>query len=820
MPLEEYRKKRDFGSTQEPQGDDEGESKGGLRFAVQHHMARREHYDLRLEWKGVMLSWAVPKGPSFNPKEKRLAIQVEDHPLEYRDFEGTIPKGEYGGGTVMIWDEGFWEPEGDADDALREGALKFSLFGKRLKGNWALIRLEQKKGEDKVSWLLLKEKDEHALDEDGIDRYVESVRTGRTMEEIERGEGAQFAENPFDEAEPQLPKLVKKPPDGDEWLYEVKYDGYRIIAFVERGAARLITRKAQDFTRRFPKIAASLSSMAGPRAMVIDGEVVAADSQGRTDFVALQSYMRDSKGKKLAYMAFDLLALDGEDLRELPLSERKEMLKALLEGAPGNIHFSEHVVGGGKEAFSAACEMCLEGIVGKRAGSAYRGGRSGDWIKVKCDSRQEFVIGGYTVSENRLDGISSLMLGYFEGKKLIFAGRAGSGLSEREMRELLKKFEDLERESCPFDGLPQKKKGEKVVWLQPKFVAEVRFAGWTREGLLRQPSYKGLRLDKEAREVVLEEAVLDEPEDDEGEVNKMEKGEMVLGIKISNPDKVIFRKPLVKKIDIARYYEAVAERMLPYVEKRILSIIRCPKGISSPCFFKKHPTTSRGKGVKPIAVKNSEGKDEEYFYIESAEGLVGEAQMGTVEFHVWGSRAEDVERPDMMVFDLDPDEGMELEKVRQGVRDLKAILDRLSLESFLKTSGGKGYHVVVPFEPSADWESFYALAKQIALVMESGWPDLYTTNSRKEKRKGKIFIDWVRNGRGSTSVAPYSLRARDGAKVSMPIAWEELDLVAPDGIGMGEALERAKGEDPWEGFFKVSQKIGSVKIVPPKGRKR
>lgn len=820
MALEEYRKKRDFTKSGEPQGDAKGKSRSRLRFVVQHHMARRDHYDLRLEWKGVMLSWAVPKGPSFNPMEKRLAIQVEDHPIEYNDFEGTIPKGEYGGGTVMIWDEGFWHPEGNVDEALKKGTLKFSLLGKRLKGSWALIRLEQKKGDDKINWILLKEKDEYALDEDGIERYTESVRTGRTMEEIERGEGAQIASNPFDEAEPQLPKLVKKPPEGGGWLFEVKYDGYRIIAFAERGAVRLITRKGQDFTHRFPEIANSLAAWADSRAMVIDGEVVAADKEGRTDFEALQSYMRNPKGKKLAYMVFDLLALDGEDLRELPLSERKEILKKLLQGAPGNIQFSAHVEGNGKEAFAAACEMGLEGIVGKKAGSPYRGGRSSDWIKVKCDSRQEFVIGGYTVSEKRFEGISSLMLGYFEGNKLVFAGRAGSGLSEKEMKELLKKFEGLARDSCPFDGLPERRKGERVVWLEPKLVAEVRFAGWTREGLLRQPSYKGLRLDKQAREVVLEEAAQDEPPENEGEVKKMEKGAIVMGIKISNPDKVIFEKPLVRKIDVVRYYEAVAKRMMPYVEKRILSIIRCPKGISSPCFFKKHPTTSLTKGVKSIPVKNSEGKDEEYFYIESAEGLVWEAQMGTVEFHVWGSRAENVERPDMMVFDLDPDEGMELERVRQGVRDLKAILDRLQLESFLKTSGGKGYHVVVPFEPAADWETFYALAKQVAQVMESSWPELYTTNIRKEKRKGKIFIDWVRNGRGSTSVAPYSLRAREGAKVSMPISWEELDIVAPDGIGMAEALERFKGEDPWKGFFKVSQKIGALNPVPSKGKRK
>lgn len=802
MPLEKYRQKRDFKKTKEPSGGAEKGS-GRLAFVVQHHLARRDHYDFRLEWGGVLLSWAVPKGPSFNPKEKRLAVHVEDHPLEYRNFEGVIPKGEYGGGPVMIWDEGYWEPQGDAGKALEEGALKFALFGKRLKGRWALIKIKSKKAEDE--WLLLKERDEYALDEDGIEGFAESVRTGRTMSEIERGEGAQLARNPMDEAEAQLAKTASKPIDSDEWLYEVKYDGYRIIAFIEGGSAKLITRKGQDFTRRFREIADALSYWAKNRAMVIDGEVVATDERGRTDFQALQGYMKSPKGKKLVYMAFDLLALDGEDLRELPLTERKGMLERLLKDAPQGVRYSSHVIGKGSQSFAAACRLGLEGIVGKRADSKYLGGRSGDWIKVKCDSRQEFAVGGYTVSEKRDSGISSLLLGYYEGGKFVFAGRAGSGLSQKEMGELEKRFKGLERKDCPFEAVPKKRQDERIIWLEPRLVAEIRFAEWTEEGLLRQASYKGIRLDKDAREVVLEKA----EEIEDGEEKAMDEKGAVMGIKITNPDKVIFEKPLVKKLEVVRYYEAVASRMLPYVEGRVLSIIRCPKGIASPCFFKKHPTT-KGKGVATVPVRNSQGEEEEYFYMRSAEGLVWEAQMGTVEFHVWGSRVEELEKPDLMVFDLDPDEGMELGQVRQGVRDLKSVLDRLKLTSFLKTSGGKGYHVVVPFEPGADWESFYGFARRIAEVMESAWPDLYTSNIRKEKRKGKIFIDWARNGRGATSVAPYSIRAREGATVSMPIFWEELDLIPPNGIGMKDALKRLSNPDPWHSFFTVTQKLSPL----------
>lgn len=806
--LTEYKQKRNFERTMEPEGETE-HSGEGLRFAVQHHMARREHYDLRLEWDGVLLSWAVPKGPSYDPRDKRLAVQVEAHPLEYRNFEGTIPKGEYGGGTVMLWDEGWWEPYTDVEDGLRKGTLKFVLKGRRLKGKWALVRLKPKAGETKENWLLLKEKDEYIRSDDGILEFTTSVKTGRTMAQIEAGKEHTYPRNPFQYADPQHAKLASTIPTGEDWLYELKYDGYRILAFVEGNSARLITRNGQDYTKRFRDVADSLVDLAAGRAMVLDGEMVVTDEAGNTDFQALQNYMKKPAAQKLSYVIFDLLALDGEDLRGKRLVERKERLEALMKDVPSNLHYSRHVIGRGKESFAAACAAGAEGIVGKKANSIYSGKRNGDWIKLKCDNRQEFVIGGYTRSDKKTSGISSLLLGVYEGEELVYAGRAGTGLSESERKALIKKFESLKRMEPPFKTAPKPKSNEVFTWLEPVLVAEIKFAEWTEDHLLRQASYKGLRTDKDPKEVKKEHADGEkQPSDEEAEepMQSNAKSILIKGVKITNPDKVLFEDPAVTKADVVRYYAKVSERMLPYVRHRILSIVRCPKGVSEACFYKKHPGPN-SKGIVTIPVTNSDGETEDYFYIENDLGLLSEAQMGTLEFHIWGSRVDTLEKPDMMVFDLDPDEGMDLATVRRGVLDIKSILGELSLNAYLKTSGGKGYHVVVPFTPAASWDTFHDFARSVAEVMEQKWPDRYTTNIRKAKRKDKIFIDWIRNGRGATSVAPYSIRAREGARVSMPITWEELDTIAPDAITMADALARIGGKDPWKGFWENSQTL-------------
>jgi bifunctional non-homologous end joining protein LigD len=856
--LNEYKQKRNFDNTLEPEGEagrssqaaktgeaakadkvarttesvkaveahKPAEIKNKLRFVVQHHIARNDHFDFRLEWDGILLSWAVPKGPSYNTRDKRLAIQVEDHPLEYRNFEGTIPKGEYGGGVVMLWDEGYWEPYGDVEDGLREGSLKFILKGIRLMGKWALVRLKAKAGEKKDNWLLIKERDEYAKASEGVSEFTTSVRTGRTMQEIEDGSEERFARNPFDTTDVQLAKLVNAVPEGNDWLYEMKYDGYRIMAFVEGNSVRLQTRNGNDYTKRFQSIASSVVDWANGRAMVLDGEMVVVDESGRTDFQALQTYMRNPGAQDLTYIIFDLLALDGLDLRGNQLIDRKEKLEMLMKEAPKNLVYSRHVPGNGEKSFEAACSLGMEGIVGKKADSVYSGTRNGDWIKLKCDKRQDFVIGGYSLSHKKTSGVSSILLGVYEDDELIYAGRAGSGFGKLAVRSLEPKFNALKRATSPFKLAPKARKNERITWLEPELVAEIKFAELTEDNLLRHASYKGLQTDKNPKDIRREKAEVEPAFEEEGvqhkggeaggrfsnpsgkEKEKPEKAVgnslVVEGIKISSPDKILFDNPQIKKIDVIRYYQQVSERMLPYVSRRILSIVRCPKGVSQTCFYKKHPGLD-GKGIVTFPISDKDGETEDYFYIENITGLIYEAQMGTVEFHIWGSRVDELERPDMMVFDLDPDEGMDIGRVRQGVRDIKDILAELSLTSYLKTSGGKGYHVVVPFTPAVSWDIFYDFAKRVAEVMEQKWPDRYTSNIRKNKRAGKIFIDWIRNGRGATSIAPYSLRARRGAKVSMPIGWEELDSVEPDGIDMTEALVRFGQEDPWKDFFRINQ---------------
>lgn len=472
-----------------------------LRFVVQHHLARKDHYDFRLEWNGVLLSWAVPKGPSYNPADKRLAIQVEDHPLDYRNFEGTIPKGEYGGGTVMLWDEGNWNPAADADKGLKGGILKFNLNGKRLKGSWALVRFKNKDSNEENNWMLLKENDEYAKNSDGISQFTTSIRSGRTMREIENGKNKKIVKNPFRKVNVQLAKLVDFIPQNDEWLYELKYDGYRIVAFAENGKVRLATRNNLNFTTKFKTIAKTISDFACDRAMVLDGEMVIIDETGKTDFQALQNYMRNNENKDLTYVIFDILALDGTDLRNRPLIERKSILADLLKNAPQNLYYSQHIHGQGKESFDAACKVGLEGVIGKKTNSVYSGTRNADWIKLKCRKQQEFVIGGYTLSDKKTKGVSSLLLGYYENGKLIYCGRSGTGLTDFDEADLENKFKKIMLTKSPFANAQKVRSKEQIFWLTPLYIAEIQFAEWTEENLLRQASYKGLRKDKNPIEV-------------------------------------------------------------------------------------------------------------------------------------------------------------------------------------------------------------------------------------------------------------------------------------------------------------------------------
>lgn len=825
--LEDYHKKRDFRKTSEPPGkeEDRGEK---LRFVVQKHAASRLHFDFRIEWEGVLLSWAVPKGLSNHPKDKRLAVAVEDHPMDYRNFEGNIPEDEYGGGTVMLFDEGYWEPQEDMAKGLKEGSVKMILHGERIKGKWALVRMKPKGGESHKNWLLIKEKDDDDNEKDTLGEFDTSIRTGRTMEEISEGKDTKEKSRslPFQKADPELAKLEKAVPSGENWVYELKYDGYRIISYLENGAVRLMTRNGQDYTEKFPEITEALEELGDN--MVLDGEIVVFDEKGKSDFQKLQNHLKKKTRDEVSYVIFDLLAHKEEDLREVKLDKRKDLLRKILQHGNLRLHYSQHTSGNGKDIFLAACQGGMEGIICKRSDSFYHGSRSGSWIKVKCEVRQEFVIGGYTLSRKKRSGVSSLLLGYHEGEDLIYAGRAGTGFTQKTMKELEDKFKPLIRKTPPFKDAPQKRTEEEIFWLSPKLIAEIQFQEWTDEKVLRQASYKGLREDKDAKDVVMEKPqvirdeekaaeMLEKIKPDEvdeisgrGEEKKRDrknrKSMTINKIRLTSPDKDMYDGLDVTKEDVANYYMRVSERMLPFTSNRILSFLRCPEGIGGECFYQKH-VDKVGRGIKKIAVKEKNGDEENYVYIEDEPGILSAVQMGILEFHTWGSKVEDMEKPDMMVFDLDPAEGMDIERVRDGVRDMKMILDELSLRSYLKTSGGKGYHVVVPLNASADWETIREFAKLCAQAMEERWPDKYTSNMRKEKRKGKIFIDWVRNGRSATSVAAYSLRARPNAPISMPILWEELDEVLPAGITIKEADARMKREDPWIDFYASRQGV-------------
>lgn len=777
-PLAEYRQKRNFSVTNEPKGK-VGRTSKSLRFSVQRHAARKEHYDLRLEYGGVAVSWAIPKGPSFNTSDKRLAVRVEDHPVDYMDFEGVIPKGEYGGGVVMLWDEGEWIPRGDPAKGLEEGSLKFRLNGVRLKGDWALVRMKAEDG--KEPWLLIKEKDGFAKKSAGLSKFTRGVRSGKTMAEIRK----KSAVNPFSRADVMLATLCEGLPADMGWVYELKYDGHRTLGYVEGGRAKLSTRNGHDCTAAFSAAAAGLEKALGDRAAVVDGEMVVAGEDGVPDFSALQAYAKGRRKDGLVYVLFDLLALDGEDLRTRPLTERKEKLRELLKGAPPVLAYSEHTGTMTQREQDALRKRGMEGIVIKRADSPYTAGKNGDWLKLKFLNRREFVVGGYLQGE---DGtLRSLLVGYFEKKSLRFAGCVGTGFKRADRAELAEALAILPH--SPFIDVPEKYAAN-AVWVKPALAVEVEFAEMTPSGLLRQASFKGTRTDKPPREIT------DEGARNEATMPAKEPRKTTLGVAITHPEKVMFPDCGLTKLGLAEYYFAAASRMLPYVKDRLLSIVCCPAGIEKERFFRKH-LDGTFAGIR----FTGEGEDA-FFYATGGKGILSLVQYNAVEFHIRGSK-KGSDRADVMVFDLDPDEGLPLTEVRRGARDLRAVLAELGLEGFLKTSGGKGYHVAVPFRTAADPQAFRDFSEQVVGILEAAFPDRYTSSVSKKARAGKIFIDWQRNGPGATSVAPYSVRARGGAPVSMPISWKELGRVAPNAIDVRAALRRLQRADPWEEFFAV-----------------
>ncbi|MBI1402497.1 MAG: DNA ligase D [Porphyrobacter sp.] len=770
--LSTYNAKRDFAKTPEPAG--EAAAGAGNSFIVQKHDATRLHWDLRLEIGGVLVSWAVTKGPSRDPAVKRLAVRTEDHPLSYGTFEGVIPKGEYGGGTVMLWDRGTWAPvAGKSAKDLAKGHLHFTLDGERMKGEWLLIRLKPKPGEKRENWLLRKLEDAHAApDEALVEQGLTSVKTGRSMAEIAAGRKAKPATARRKPAplpkfrKPQLATLVDAVPGGNDWMHEIKFDGYRALVAAKGDEVRVYTRSGQDWTDKFKPLVAAIAALDLPSAL-IDGEIVAHDSAGNPDFSTLQKVLKRGHGSQgagdaLAFHAFDLLAAEGEDLAGLPNIERKERLEALLAAAVPPIHVADHVIGAGERLFRGLCDAGQEGIISKRIDAPYASRRTRNWVKVKCIRRQEFVVVGWKASSSRARPFASLLLAQHEGDALVYKGNVGTGFDGETLDDLAAKMKRLERKTPPI--AVDKADARRVTWLTPKLVAEIAFAEFTAEGRVRHASFLGLRGDKPAAKVKPERpAPAPAPSS---------------AVTISNRERVIFPDSGQTKGDLADYYAAVAPLMLPFLAERPVSLVRCPQGRAKKCFFQKHDSGGFGESVHHVPIREKNGGFEDYLFVRDAAGILQCVQMGTIEFHGWCARAADVEAPERMVFDLDPDEDLDFAVIARAAADIRARLADLGLASFAMLSGGKGVHVVVPLTPGHAWEEHKDFARRFAEALAIAEPDRFTETMSKAKRKGRIFIDWLRNQRGATAVVPYSARARSGAPVAAPVTWQELESFA------------------------------------------
>jgi bifunctional non-homologous end joining protein LigD len=761
--LDTYNAKRDFKRTAEPAG--VVAKRGGHKFIVQKHAATRLHYDFRLELDGVLLSWAVTKGPSLDPAVKRLAVRTEDHPLSYASFEGSIPKGEYGGGTVMLWDEGRWEPVGDPHEALERGAMHFILHGQRMKGEWVIFRLKADKPGGRENWLLRKIEDAHSdADVDLTATHLTSVKTGRDLADIAAGKTATPKRQPATAAPQfrhvQLATLADVPPTGSSWVHEVKYDGYRALLVKSGDRVAAFTRQGNDWTEQFAGIARAAAAV-DARSAAIDGEVVALDDKGMPSFSKLQNAIKG--GGELTFFAFDLLELDGTDLTHLPLLDRKAKLKPLIAAVGEPLLYSDHIAGDGEQVLDTLCKFGGEGIVSKRADGKYVGKRSTSWLKIKCTRRQEFVIGGWSRSAKGR-GFASLLLGTYEDGELRYAGRVGTGFDMKTIDELAARMAKLEVKKPAFAKLTaDARRG--AHWIKPELVAEVAFGEITPDGLLRHASFIALRGDKPAREVGLDRAIAT----DGGLVRS--------GVTISSPDKIMFPEVQVTKRALIDYYETVADAMLPHVAGRPLSLVRCPQGRGKECFFQKHDSGIFPAGVRQIRIDEAKGKTQPYVYIDGVQGLIACLQMGTLEFHIWGSRIDHLELPDRLVIDLDPDPSLTFADVRKAAHDVKARLAERGLESWPLLTGGKGLHVVAPLAPTHDWDKVKGFAKSFAEAMAADRPERFTSKMSKAGRAGKIFVDWLRNQRGATAIAPYSTRARPKAPIAVPVSWRELARV-------------------------------------------
>ena len=820
LDIDTYNRKRNFSKTKEPKG---RTLKGkGDSFVVQKHEASRLHWDFRLELDGVLKSWAVPKGPSLDPDDKRLAMRTEDHPLDYGSFEGTIPAGEYGGGTVMLWDRGRWlpEPGKDPSKTIEEGHLHFTLEGERMKGEWVMFRLKPKPGEKAEPWMLKKVTDDYARPDEGealVEDAMTSVTTGRTMAEIASGADVwksnrsgtkggkakrKTSTPPPKYQAPQLATLVDAVPEGPGWLHEYKYDGYRLLLAVGEGGATAWTRNGKDWSDKFRGIVKAAAASL-PAGTLIDGEAVALGKKGKPSFQLLQATLKDGGGN-LAFYAFDLLVEGGKHIRKRPNLERKERLAALLEGVSSPILYGDHIVGKGEALFDAICKEGGEGIISKKASAPYAGRRTRDWLKIKCTRRQEFVIIGWSDSDKQR-GFRSLLLATHDGKALTYAGKVGTGFSRDMMEELLDKMRPLEVAAPALDIPRAEKKG--AHFIKPKLVAEVAFTEFTREGTLRHPSFLGLRIDKKASDVKRETPKHLTKAEQKG---KGPASAESFGIRISNPDREIYPGEGITKGELADYYAAIDPLIMVDAARRPLTLIRCPQGRGKKCFFQKHDSGTMGEHVKQVRIKEKDGDVADYLYVDDVRGLLAAVQMGTIEFHGWGSRIKPLEKPDRLVFDLDPDVGLDFARVREAAVQLRSLLQDLGLESFPLLTGGKGIHVVVPLDATASWDRVKDFAERLSRAVAESEPDRFTANIRKAQRKGRIFLDWLRNQRGATAVLPYSARAREGAPVAAPVSWDELgDFAGGNAFTIRDAeklLDRASSK-ALEGWGKAKQKL-------------
>ena len=762
--LDDYRARRDPGATPEP-FEAGAPSAGALRYSMQNHDATRLHWDLRLEWDGVLLSWAVTRGPSLDPAEKRLAVRTEDHPIPYLTFEGVIPGGQYGAGTVMLWDLGHWRPLEDAERGLSKGHLRFQLYGRRLTGTWDLVRIKGKPSERRENWLLVKAEDAAAHRPDPVERYRTSVSTNRSFAEI-AGEAPAKPFGPTEplplpeQAEPMLARLVEAPPSGQDWLHEIKIDGYRGLVHLGEGGPVIRTRNGLDWTSRFASLIPALAELP-PRSALIDGEIVA--GAGAFGFSALQQAI--TAGGPFGFVAFDLLELEGHNLRDQPLVERRAALERLLADVPplGLVQLSEAVPGDGAAALGAICAAGGEGIVSKLARAPYVPGRSDAWRKTKCEHRTAMTVIGWTPSESAGRPFASLLLASPDGPDgaLRYRGRVGTGFSAETQAELAALMRPLVRRTAPTRVPKAESRG--ASWIEPRLVAEVRYAEMTRDDILRHASFLGLREDKM-------------PPTPPGPVIRVEKPSgrslKIAGVTVTSADRVVFPEAGVTKGDLAAYYERIAPLMLPHCADRPLALVRLPEGMGGERFFQKHA----GRGF-PAEMRQTqiEGEEEPAIYVASVPGLVAGAQMGVVEYHIRGTRRDRTDRPDRLVFDLDPDEGLGFDAVKAAAFQFRDRLAALGLPTWPMVTGGKGIHVVADLRRTATWETVKLFARTFAHLMAAEEPERYVATMSKAKRSGKIFVDWLRNEEQATAISPFSVRARAGAPVAMPLSWEALE---------------------------------------------